>query len=194
MNEQSILKELVKLAHRSGVSDAGAIPVAGISVEDSLAELCSTPRCENYGLSAGCAPHVSGPAGMRDLLEHYRHAVVFKIDVPSNILLSHDRRDVFSLLHEIAADIEQAAVEMGCPDAKAFAGGACKNLFCREYDACKVLEGGECRNPHKARPSMSGFGINVSGLMQLAGWQKLKTKIDKEQDSVMPICGLILLC
>jgi len=196
MCSNSILKELIKLACRSGASDAGEIPATAISVEERLAKMCRSPQCKHYGLSAGCPPHVSGPSGMREMLKHYSHALVFKIDVPAGILLSHEGPDFFKLLHEIATAVEHAAAEMDCADAKAFASGGCKKLFCPEYDVCSVLEGSECRNPHKARPSMSGFGIDVNALMQAAGWNMLRTDNDvtRDQDSVMPICGLILVC
>lgn len=59
----SVLKELAQLACQLGASDARAIYTTEISVEDDLAKLCQEPGCENYGLSAGCPPHVAGPAG-----------------------------------------------------------------------------------------------------------------------------------
>ncbi len=190
-----VLDELIGRAHRLGASAAAAISAAEISVEDNLASLCREPQCENYGLSPGCPPHVSGPAGFRRLLKNYAHAVVFKIDVPSDILLSNQRHEIFQLLHEIAADIEKSAVKWGCPDAKAFVGGSCKQLFCRDHRDCRVLGGGDCRNPGLARPSMSGFGINVSKLMAAAGWQM--DRITRETDPALvktgTVSGLVLV-
>jgi predicted metal-binding protein len=190
------LKELIQLACRSGASGAAAISTADILVEDDLANLCREPRCENFGLSPSCPPHVSGPSGFRGLLQNFKHAIVIKIDVPLEILLSSERRDIMKLLHEMAASIEQTAIKAGCPGSKAFAGGSCKNLFCHDHASCRVLaEGGECRNPRRARPSMSGFGINVSKLMQAAGWtmNRYNSKTDLDTASTAPICGLILV-
>ena len=190
------LKELIKLACRSGASGATAISTGDILVEDDLADLCREPRCESYGLSASCPSHVSGPTGFRDLLKKFKHAIVIKIDVPLEILLSSERSDIMRLLHEIVAGIEQAAVKTGYPSSKAFAGGSCKKIFCHDYEGCRVVtEGGECRNPRHARPSMSGFGINVSKLMQVAGWaMNMNThKADPATVSTAPICGLILI-
>ncbi|MBW1643378.1 MAG: DUF2284 domain-containing protein, partial [Deltaproteobacteria bacterium] len=148
------------------------------------------------GLSTSCPPHVSGPSGFRKLLKKFKHAIVIKIDVPLEILLSSERRDIMKLLHEIAAGIEQAAVKTGYPSSKAFAGGSCKKIFCHDYDGCRVLtEGGECRNPRYARPSMSGFGVNVSKLMKTAGWTMKRNthKADPATAPTAPICGLILI-
>lgn len=190
------LKELTDLAYRLGASAAGVISTRDISIEDDLANLCKEPGCENYGLSASCPPHVSGASGFRGLLKNFEQAVVFKVDVPSETLLSSDRREVFRTLHEIAASIEHTAVEMGYHHARAYAGGSCKKLFCQDHACCRVLhEGGECRNPHRARPSMSGFGINVSRLMQLAGWTMNRVTQDVVGDKVSmgTVCGLVLI-
>ena len=193
---RSVLKELTQLACQLSASDAGAISTTDISVEEDLANLCREPRCENYGLSAGCPPHVAGPAGFRKLLKTFEHAVVFKIDVPSEILLSDERRDIFRLLHEIAASIEQSAIDMGFHDSNAYAGGSCKQIFCRDHPDCRVLaENGKCRNPLFARPSMSGFGINVLKLKKAAGWMSNKTPRESDPDTVSmeTVCGLVLI-
>jgi len=122
--------------------------------------------------------------------------VVFKIDVPSEILFSSECQDLFRLLHEIAAGIEQSAVQIGYPHSKAYAGGSCKRLFCQDHPNCKVLsEGGECRNPDHARQSMSGFGVNVSKLMQVAGWTMHRSTPGTAPDktSMGTVGGLILI-
>lgn len=191
-----VLKELVESACRFGASDAAAVSVSDISVEEPLADLCREPQCENYGLSSGCPPNVSGPSGFRELLKTVEQVIVFKIDVPWEILLSNERRDIFRLLHEVAANIEQAAVERGYPDSKAFAGGSCKQIFCYHHPLCRVLEKGEpCRNSRIARPSMSGFGINVLKLKKAAGWMSNKTPRDTDPDAVSmeTVCGLVLI-
>ena len=190
------LEALVSLARTLGATHAAVIPAEAIVVEDHLAALCRDPRCPNYGVSASCPPHVSGPAGFRDLLAGFRHALVFKIEVPGEILLSSERREVFRLLHEVAAGIETEAKRRGYTRSRAFAGGSCKGLFCPEESGCRVVEeGGDCRNPDRARPSMSGFGINVSSLMAAAGWPM--NRMDPEGGGDAPdtgtVSGLILV-
>lgn len=195
-NTDRDFKELVQLAFRLGASNACIISSSDVSVEDDLAQLCREPRCENYGLSPSCPPHVAGPPGFRELQSHSKQAVVVKIDVPTAILFSDERRGVMQLLHEIAAGVEQAAVKLGYSRSKAFAGGSCKKIFCGDYTTCRVVsEGGECRNPEHARPSMSGFGINVSKLMQAAGWPaKMATQqTDAGAEPMTWVAGLVLI-
>ena len=193
---RTLLRKLTQLACQLGASDAKTISTTEISVEEDLAKLCREPRCQNYGLSTSCPPYVAGPDGFRKLLKNFKHAVVFKIDVPSEILFSNERREIFQLLHEIAAGIEQSAIEMGLHDSNAYAGGSCKQIFCRDHADCQVLaEGGECRNPLCARPSMSGFGINVLKLKQAVGWLSNKTHRGADPDTVSmeTVCGLVLI-
>ena len=192
---KKMLSELLELARRLGASDAALISASAIRIEDGLARLCAEPQCENFGASANCPPHVSGPVGFRELLKGYQEALVFKLDVPSPVLYSAvERLEVFGLLQEIAAGVEQAAVKIGRTRSKGFAGNCCKILFCSDHPRCRVLhEGGKCRNPHLARPSMSGFGINVSKLMQAAGWSVNIVGAKSADASVGTLCGLILI-
>lgn len=190
------LDELVRLARRLGATNAAIISAADIVIEDALAELCREPRCPNYGLSAGCPPHVAGPAGFRQLLKRFDRALTFKIDVPTAILFSEERSEVFKLLHEITVDLEQTAVRLGYSHSRGFAGGSCKMIFCRAQADCSELTGrGKCRQPGSARPSMSGFGINVSRLMAAAGWNLnvASRHAQPGKDKVATVCALLLL-
>ena len=190
------MNELIQVALSMGADNAALIPTCDISVEENLAGFCATPRCENYGLSKSCPPHVAGPSGFRDLLKHFKHAIVIKIDVPMDIILSDERRHVMKLLHETTAEVEQAAVKMGYPDSRAFAGGSCKQSFCHDHARCRVLsDGGKCRNPTKARESMSGFGINVQKLLHAAGWpvNSLNRDANPGAEAMTWVAGLVLI-
>jgi predicted metal-binding protein len=196
VNDGQTLNKLLDSACRQGASGAKVISAADILAEDDLVDFCRNSGCEYFGLSIHCPPHVSGPTGFRELLKDYTRAILFKIDVPTEILLSKKRLGEFRRLHEIAAHIEQAAVEMGHGNAKAFVGGSCKPLFCQDHEGCRVLaEGGDCRHPQVARPSMSGYGINVSKLMESAGWsmERITRKTDPDAVSMGMLCGLILI-
>ncbi len=196
MNDRKVWSELTLLAKELGATDARVIPAAAVPVEDHLAGLCRDPGCENYGLSAGCPPHVAGPSAMREMLARFGHALVFKIDVPSEMLFSSARDELFTVLHETAAEIERRAVHLGCRRSKAFAGGSCKQLFCAEHAGCRVVaEAGACRNPRRARPSMSGFGVNVSKLMAAAGWpmHRAAPGADPSKGSVGTLSGMVLI-
>lgn len=187
------VQALIQLACRSGASAARRIPAKRISVKEELARLCLDPQCDQYGLSAGCPPHVSGPPGFRKLRAAFAEAIVLKIDVASEVLFSDERRKIMKLLHETVAAVEQAAVRMGYKNSRGFAGGSCKPLFCPEEADCRVVSESEaCRYPQSARPSMSGFGIDVGKLMRSAGWTGEKAV--PEADSKMTwVAGLVLI-
>jgi predicted metal-binding protein len=197
MKMDEVLDELMERAIRAGASDAAVVDSGDIVVEDHLAELCLPPNCGYYGSSAGCPPHVGGPGEMRKRIADADRAIVIKIDIPSPGLLADNdfRIEVFALLSEIAAGIEASALEMGFADASAFSGGGCKRTFCHEHAACRVIgEGGACRHPDRARPSMSGFGVNVGRLMQSAGWEDAGMPGKKAAgDDSFPICAMVLL-
>ncbi len=190
------LAKLIQAAKRWGASDAVIMLSSGIVVDNSLANLChADPPCENFGMSANCPPHVSGPSGFRVWQKDSEYSIVVRIDVPQVVMFSDERCEVMRLLHEVVAGVEKIAIEEGFINSKAFAGGCCKDIFCHEHVSCHVLSGGNCRNPQLARPSMSGFGINVTELMKSAGWpsKMLTGKYSAETESMTWIAGLILL-
>ncbi|MCG6911007.1 MAG: DUF2284 domain-containing protein [Deltaproteobacteria bacterium] len=93
--------------------------------------------------------------------------------------------------------IERSAVAMGFPRARSYAGGSCKELFCPDRAECRVLAAtGKCRNPDHARPSMSGFGIDVAALFKTAGWE-MSWIMDAEGallSKMANVSGLVLIC
>jgi hypothetical protein len=52
-----------------------------------------------------------------------------------------------------------------------------------------------CRNPGRSRPSMSGFGVNVTKLKEIAGWNNAaRMGIGKgEEQPLGAVYGLILI-
>jgi len=192
----SHLQELVDLAITAGATRAAVISTDDISAEKKLAKLCRDPKCENYGLSQSCPPYVSGPDGFKKYLKGKNHALVVRIDLSSAVLFSEQRTEIMRLLHEIVAHVEKSAIEMGFSDSSAFAGSSCKKIFCREYQNCNALsDDGECRHPETARPSMSGYGINVSKLMTAAGWpsQMDAGSPAPGEESMSWVAGLIVI-
>lgn len=195
-------ENLVQVALGAGASEVMILSARKILVDEKLADRCLEPRCPSYGLSKSCPPHVSGPAAFRKALEAFSHALCFKIDVPADAFHSADSdfssesRAVFRLLHEIAAAIEKSAVDVGFTSAKAYAGGSCKKFFCLHHPDCGALTRGVCRNPEHARPSMSGFGIDVSRLFKSCGWEM---RWDFEANGLAKmrmasLCGMVLIC
>ncbi len=177
---------LFQKALQLGASHVGKTASCDIVVEEGLADYCRD--CENYGLAPGCPPHVAGPAGFRELQRTSSHSIVVRVDVPSAVLFSDERWEVMALLHELVAGVELKAVEMGYAGSKAFAGGSCRKIFCSAHNECQRLSGtAGCRNPLLARPSMSGFGINVAKLLESAGVQvKTNSTKDTPPDDASP--------
>ncbi len=196
MKTKHSLDNLIQHAFSLGVSDAKAVPVKDISVEDHLAKMCEDQRCEGYGQTINCPPHVMKPAEFREHIKQYEFAVVFKFDVPTEILLTDDRRDVARIVHETAANIELFAVNHEYAKSKGLAAGSCKPLFCSKYDKCIALDrDGECRFPNLARPSMSGLGINFFELTKVLGWQMSKITRDSNPDNIPMglMAGMVLV-
>lgn len=177
-----------------GASKAAVFPAFRIRIREDLAGLCRT--CPNRGLAPSCPPHVGGPARFRQWVKTCETALFFSIEVETSLLVSASRNEVFQMLHDLAAGLETEARRLGFSRARAFAGGSCKSVFCNDRPGCSELESpGSCPFSDRARPSMSGFGIDVAGLIKTAGWEKEsfleKKGLSKEKQS--GIYGLILL-
>ncbi|MBM3957195.1 MAG: DUF2284 domain-containing protein [Gemmatimonadetes bacterium] len=191
MNDK-LERRMTERAVELGAAGARVIDADLLPVEDSIAELCRPPQCPAYGLSANCPPHFMGPDEFRELLRGYERALVFRLEAPMELLLSEERDHVTGLLQQMAASLERFAVSEGLPRARAFAGGCCKVLFCREHEVCSVLAGGACRNPDSARPSLSGLGVNFNRLNRSLGWEASRTPDDGSEPLGM-MAGMVLL-
>jgi predicted metal-binding protein len=191
------LMGLTKQAIIMGATDAALIASSEIRIEAELAVLCSgDPPCKNFGKAPSCPPHVGGPGEFIKWRDKSPYTIVVRIDVPTEIMFSEEQREVMRLLQENLAALERATIDMGFTQSKAFAGGSCKKVWCFDHPTCRVLSKNDpCRYPDKARPSMSGYGVNVTKLMESAG---LLDKIVMQKDKTKPndslwIAGLVLI-
>ena len=191
------LEQLRQEAKRLGATSAAVIASKKILVKERLAALCNGDYiCPNYGRAASCPPHVEGPEQFRRWREQSHCAITVKIELPTSVMFSEERKSVMQLLHQITAKVEQKAVEIGYASSKAFAGGSCKELFCEDKENCPVVaENTPCRHAEIARPSMSGFGIDVTHLMHASGWpaQKAERSPIADKDATSWVAGLILI-
>lgn len=188
-------RQLIALAINNGATGADFIPASDLVVEEKLAEFCRQPRCPNYGLSLSCPPSVEGPTQFKKWCLAAEAALAVKIDVPTAVLRSPERLEVMGLLHEIVAVVERQAAVLGYRESRGFAGGSCKQIFCADHRECLALQTeGKCRNPEMARPSMSGFGVNVAEIMKAAG-RSGDTLSDSEMknEAMSWVAGLVLL-
>ncbi len=197
MTEGQQLELLTQKAKRLGANASAIISSKEIQAKDNLAALCNGEyTCPNYGLSASCPPNVEGPAEFRKWQEGSEYSIAVKIELPTSVMFSDERKGVMQQLHLIVAAIEQKAIEIGFGKSKAFAGGSCKELFCDDQEKCCVVaENKPCRHIELARPSMSGFGIDVTQLMKSSGWsaQKVKNENLLNEDAISWVAGLIML-
>ena len=197
MNQKQQLERLTQEATRLGATSAAIISSKEIQVKDNLAALCNGDYiCPNYGLAASCPPHVEGPTEFRKWQVQSRYSITIKIELPTSIMFSAERKGVSKLLHQIVAAIEQKAMEIGFKKSKGFAGGSCKKLFCDDQEKCCVVaENKPCRHIESARPSMSGFGIDVTQLMLSSGWSAAKVEKSNlsNKGATSWVAGLIML-
>jgi hypothetical protein len=77
-----------------------------------------------------------------------------------------------------------------------YSSGACKKTLCYEQADCAALqEGGQCRHSDKARPSLSGMGVNWYELSKTLGWVMQKTEdedLNPKAETIM-MAGLVFL-
>lgn len=196
MERPKEFEDLLNLAQARGVSDALFISPDTIPVDDKFASYCKEPGCTGFGISMSCPPHAKGPDWFREQIKTYSYALVFKFDVPTTSLLGNERLDLLGLIHETAAQLELSAKEKGFTRSKGFAGGSCKEVFCSTHSNCRVLfEQGTCRNPDKARQSMSAVGINFLELSKSVGWKMeiITNDTDPETTPMGIVAGLVLI-
>ncbi len=193
--EDSLLLKLQKEAIDLGASEARIIPVDRIPVEDAVVEMCKAHLCKGYGKSANCPPHVMGPTQAREWIETYETALFFKIDVSPQVLLSEDRFKTFKNVYMIASKLEISARESGFSRAQGLAAGSCKPVFCMKRPCEALVDGGECRYPSLARPSMEAVGINVFKLAKYVGWEihLILKETDPEAVPQGMLAGLVLV-
>lgn len=188
------LDPLIHLAHRFGATQTAVIHARQVPQNKLLANLCLDNKCAFYGQSFSCPPHVSGPEGFKKLQKQTRYALVIRFDIPKAVMFSDERCEVMGLLHETVAAVEEKAMEMGYPASKGFAGGSCKEIFCSEHARCRKLSGeGDCRNPHLARPSMSGFCIDVGKMLKIAGCSPKSGHADSDSEPMTWVAGLVMV-
>lgn len=192
---QHLLNDLKQTAITAGASDAQVISADIIAVEDKIIRFCKNPHCPSYGKSLNCPPHCMKPDAFRSLKKDFKYGLIFKIDVPTEILLSEDQFKEFRKVYEIVAELESKALQAGYTRSRGLGAGSCKPVFCPEQ-ACQALRKGEsCRFPDIARPSMEAVGINVFKLIKQVGWEihKITEETDPEEVPNGVLAGLVLV-
>ncbi len=190
------ISELLAFARSQGIDDAKLLGVDRITVDDRFRSQCEEPRCPNYNTSINCPPHSITPGQFRDHIKRFTLVLAFKFDMPMAAVQGTERREASLLLHETTAAIEHKAQLLGFEGAHGYSSGACKKTLCYEHADCAALQdGGECRHSDKARPSLSGMGVNWHELSKSLGWAMQKNEdgdLNPKSETVM-MAGLVFL-
>jgi predicted metal-binding protein len=190
------ISELLAFARSLGIGDAKVLGVDRITVEDRFRSYCAEPRCPNYNTSINCPPHSMTPGQFREHIKGFTLVLAFKFDMPREAVQGTQLREASLLLHETTAAIEQQAQSLGFERARGYSSGACKKTLCYEHADCAALgEGGRCRHSDKARPSLSGMGVNWYELSKTLGWLMQKTEdgdLNPKAETIM-MAGLVFL-
>lgn len=116
--------------------------------------------------------------------------------MPGHVLLGKGRLPIARRIHQIAALLEQKALDLHCTRVKALASGSCRELFCADQGCCVLLDYGlPCLHRDVARPSLSAMGIDFAALAQLLRWPLIwpdAMQEDARQQMAM-LAGLLLV-
>ncbi len=169
-NRQVFHSELLAAhAKRSGFSFARVIEAGEIEIEPWVRLKCRF-GCDRYGRSLCCPPASPDEREMSAVISSYRYALLVEGTPPSG------------LFHEQMLALERAVFLEGYADALAFGAGPCP--VCA---ACP--QGGPCRFPQKARPSLEACGVDVYRTASNAG---LSLNPVTHRQGYVKLVGLVL--
>ncbi|MEM1578892.1 MAG: DUF2284 domain-containing protein [Archaeoglobaceae archaeon] len=127
--------------------------------EIEVKEIVVTPRpiwkcksCENYGKSPSCPPNAPSWKEFKELLRHYKKALLIKFGIEGDF--EKEKREILEFLLKK----ERELMKKGYTFALALFPGKCN--ICEE---CKT----PCRFPEKMRFSLSAIGVEVAKLTKL---------------------------
>jgi predicted metal-binding protein len=108
--------------------------------------------CPGYGKGYCCPPHTPTADQTRAILDSYRRAILFHIELPGAGGKVKGRHQYLDRLVELEGEMFKDQYYK----AFVFLAGPCRH--CKE---CGVVKGKSCYHPWQARPSMEGCGIDV---------------------------------
>lgn len=170
------LQHYLNKALEMGATQAAVIRAESIPVDERVTLKCQIPRCFGYGAGAHCPPHTLKPSELREHLGKYEWAVLFTVDVPSEVVIRNkatikDRVAAYQKVYKIVSSLESTAFYDGHYLAFGFGAGSCRHTFCGLQETCAAMEGNKCRFSLLARPSMEAVGIDVFKLVAAQGWE-----------------------
>jgi predicted metal-binding protein len=108
--------------------------------------------CPGYGRGHCCPPRTPTADETRAILDCYRRALLFHIEVP----LMEGKEKEYQKYLDTLVELEGEMFKDQYYRAFLFLAGPC-----RQCKKCGAAEGKPCASPWKARPSMEGCGIDV---------------------------------
>jgi len=158
-----------KLARKSGAISAKVISTDTVVTAPWVRLKCQY-GCDGYGGCLTCPPYSPMPEKTREVLKHYRKALLVHGD---------DHADIT----RIVARLEREAFLSGYYKAYSMGSGPC--------DLCSRCEVDKpCKKPYEARPSMEASGIDVFKTARNNGF---KIEVLKSTDCKGNYFGLVLL-
>jgi len=116
--------------------------------------------CGGYGMCLTCPPHSPTPEVTRQVLRHYRQALLLRVEGTGWEQEDQQCRR----LNEVVVALERELFLAWYHRAWGMGAGPC--VFC---ETCNLA--GPCRFPRQARPSMESSGIDVYTTVRQAGWE-----------------------
>ena len=195
---ESYLKFLCRKAQDLGASEAIAMPVTDIVVDERTRLKCLVPLCFNYGTNLMCPPNVMPVSEFKNILKGYHRSILVKVDAvlpepPEELTGQNDLSEVVKMVKSATGGKEQPStpvteylralrdnqerlykiisqIESLClAEGYPFVAGL-SGGGCSLCDECVGVKSGlPCRHPFKARPSMEGMGIDVIATAKRAG-------------------------
>ncbi len=191
------------LAVELGASGAAVIPASQVSIDERVRLKCTVPRCPRAGETPNCPPYVPDLDLVRRAVSRYSWAVLIKCDVspledyiPGRGTTKAEQRHVL-LYHkkgsEVVFGLERQAYKDGYYLAMGLGGGSCKDYLCQGM-ICQYLDSGRCRFPLRSRPAMEAMGIDVTKLINEAGWSAYALVDDLGAIPCGITVGLVFIC
>jgi predicted metal-binding protein len=145
------LEKYCSLGIKAGATHAKQIHPSSVVTAPWVRLKCQF-GCPGYARGLCCQPHTPTPDQTRSILDCYKRAILFHIEIKGTESREKSNQKYLDKLVELEGEMFKDQYY------KAF-------LFlagpCRQCEKCGALEGKPCASARKARPSMEGCGIDV---------------------------------
>jgi predicted metal-binding protein len=192
------LQRFADFALAQGATTAKVIDAVDVVVDKRVRMKCEIPICSGFNTYLMCPPNVMPVEEFREVLKGYKKALLLQVEADVDSSAKSEKgltKAVYKemaarhnkakrKLHDIVNAVEAEAFKAGHYLATGLVGGRC--VLCKE---CVLSTGSrQCRNPHKARPSLESVGIDVHRTCENAG---MKIRLSSSEN--VRWTGLVLL-